>query len=368
METVYNRHSPASLLNPIQPVYAFWGEDDRQKDEAITYLRKAIIEPGFEEFDSEVLDASVLTAEEILSAVSQVPMGSSHRLVVVQGAEVYRRREKSTEAQRLAEGIHSLGASSCLVLRVGAVEGEKGRSKTVLTAKLDEAIRSCGATVQCRALANPELLEWLTSVAAAAGKQIETNAGQRLIEAAHGDRTVLRNELEKAICFVGDAPQITLIDVDTVCSLDPEDVMFKLVDAISRQDANPALCLLREILRHDPKPQSVAGRLLALLARQFKLLWQAQELQQRGIHAGMVRNLPSEVARELPSEASIVGLAWKAPDLFRTAKRWNRRKLVDAFGRLLECDLANKGSGEGSEDVVTNVELLILHLCGVKKA
>lgn len=367
METVYNRLSPALLLNPIQPVYAFWGEDDWQKDEAIAYLQKAIIEPGFEEFDSEVLDANAVIAEDVLSAVGQVSIGSSRRLVVVHGAEVYRRREKSTEAQRLAEGIYSLGASSCLVLRVGAVEGEKSRSKTVLTAKLDEAIRTCGAMVQCRTPTNPELLAWLTSKAAAAGKQIDTNAGQRLMEAAHGDRTALHNELEKAICFVGDAPQITLTDVDTVCSFDPEDVMFKLVDAITQQDANSALCLLREILRYDPKPQSVAGRLLALLTRQFKLLWQAQELQQRGINAGMVRRLPSEVAAELPSEASIVGLAWKAPDLFRMAQRWDRRKLADAFSHLLECDLANKGGGEGSQDVVTNVELLILRLCGVKK-
>lgn len=366
METAYNRHSPASLLSPIQPVYAFWGEDDRQKDEAIAYLRKAIVEPGFEEFDSEVLDAGVVTAEDILSAVSQVPMGSSRRLVVVQGAEVYRRREKSAEAQRLAEGIHSLGASSCLVLRVGAAEDEKGRGKTILTAKLDEAIRTRGATVQCRALANSDLLEWLTSEAAAAGKQIDTNAGQRLMEAARGDRTILRSELEKTICFVGEAPRITLADVETVCSFDPEDVMFKLVDAITRQDANSALRLLRELLRYDPKPQSVAGRLLALLTRQFKLLWQAQELQRCGINAGTVRNLPLEVAGELPSEASIVGMAWKAPDLFRAARRWDRRRLADAFDRLLECDLANKGSGEGSEDVVTNVELLILRLCGAK--
>jgi DNA polymerase-3 subunit delta len=366
VEAVYNPHAPESLLHPIRPVYAFWGEDDAQKDEAIAYLQKAVLAPGFEEFDREVIDAGAVTVEYILAAASQVPMSSSHRLVVVQSAELYRRRERNAEAQRLAEGIASLGPFSCLVLRVGASEEEKGRSKTALTAQLDAAIRSEGALIRCRALANEELLAWLTAEAAVAGKELEADAGQRLMEAARNDRMALHNELEKVICFVGKAPRITLADVEAVCSCDPEDVMFKLVDAITRQDSNASLRLLRELLRYDPKPQSVAGRLLALLDRQFKLIWQALELQGEGINAGSVRQLPSTIAEALPSEVNIVGMAWKAPELFRLARRWDRKRLTDAFDRMLACDLANKGSGEGSEDVVANIEVLILHLCGVR--
>ena len=173
----------------------------------------------------------------------------------------------------------------------------------------------------------------------------------------------LHNELEKAICFAGDAPYITLDMVEETCSYNPEDVMFKLVDAISNRNADRALRLFHEVLRYDTKPQSVAGRFLALLARQIRMLTQAHELGRRKQDANSVKNLPAEIAAELPGDGSIVSMSWKARDLFGAARQWTREDLVRAFTLLVDCDIANKGGEEGSEDVVTNLELLILQLC-----
>jgi len=366
MEAVWNRGAARTLFDPLRRVYCFHGEDDRQKDEAIARLREAVVDESFADFDFDLIQADSRPVEDILAAAGLAPFGSRARLVVVRGAEIYRKREKSGEAERLAAGLAALGSGSCVALRVGAAEDERSRGKTVLTAKLDAAIREQGILVQCRALSAEDMVDWVIAEAAQAGKQLAPDAAERIVHAGKSSRTAIANELEKAICFAGDSRAITLAMAQATSSYDPEDVMFKVVDAIVRRNADQSLRLFHEILRYDPKPQAVAGRLLALLARQLRLVAQALELSKLRIDANAVRSLPPDMAADLPSEGSIVSMAWKARDIYSQARGWTTESIADAFGWMLACDLNNKGGGEGSEDVVTNMELLILHLCGGK--
>jgi DNA polymerase-3 subunit delta len=324
------------------------------------------VDADFADFDFEVLEADARSPDQVLAAAGMVPFGSPVRLVILRGVELYRKRERSGDAERLAAGIAALGEGSCLVLRVGAAEDEKSRGKTVLTQKLDRAIGEAGVMVQCRALSDEDLAGWVGAEAARAGKRIEPAAARHVVATGRGLRSAIANELEKAICYAGDQPVVTLAMAQATASYDPEDVMFKLVDAIVRRNADAALLLFHEILRYDPKPQAVAGKLLALLARQLRLIAQANELNRLRIDPGSVRNLPPDVASELPQEGSIVAMAWKARDIYAQGRGWSGDLMASAFGWMMECDLNNKGGGEGSEDVVTNVELLILRLCGVK--
>lgn len=364
METARAAAGFGSHLQPLQRVYLLHGADDRLKDEAIDTIRAATVDPSYHDFDSETLDAFDSSAETILAAANQVPFASPRRMVIVRTAELYRRREKQSDAEQLAVGIPLLGESACLVLRAGAGEDGTRKAKTILTTALDSAIRSAGIIHECAALSAEGLIEWLIGEARRAGKDLEEDAAEGLIHAARGDRIALGNELEKAICYAGQHHVIALNDVEAVCAHDAEDMMFKLVDAVSRKDADRSLTLLHECLRYDSKAQGVAGRLLALLGRQLRLLWQARELSARRVEPSQVRNLPPEIADDLPSEGGIASMAWKAGDLFRAARHWDRTALSEGFRLLLECDLNNKGGGEGSEDVVTNLEVLIVRLCG----
>ena len=363
MEATYSSSTAAGLFDPIRKAYLFFGEDDRQKDEALTILQGKALDPAFTDFDLEHLDADSAGADRILSAAAMAPFASSVRLVIVRRAEVFRKREMAGEAERLAAGIAGLGSGSCLVLRAGAGEDEGFRGKTALHPKLDAAIRDSGALVRFRALGEDQLTDWVISEAGAAGKRMSETAAQLLVQLAGGNRTVLRNELEKAICFAGDSAAIDAPMVEAILSHDPQDVTFKLVDAISRRNADRALSLFTELLRYENKPHSIAGRLLALLARQYSLLWQASELSRHGISPQAVKNLPPEIAEQLPSEGNIVSLSWKAGELFQMARVWNPQSLAQAMELLAQCDVDNKGGGEGSEDVRRNLEILIVNLC-----
>ena len=147
MELSYKSGTPAPLWKPnTYPVYLFYGEEDRLKTEALNALKKQIVAPDYADFDYEVLDAGEKDAATILSAVTQIPFGSDKRMVVVKGAEFWRERGKSSEAEKIAEGIAKLGGTACLLLIAAAGE-EEGKRKTALTTKLDNAVKKYGVAV-----------------------------------------------------------------------------------------------------------------------------------------------------------------------------------------------------------------------------
>lgn len=366
-ELVYKSGSPQALWKPdILPVYLLWGEEDRLKTEAANALIKKIVVLDFADFDLEQMDASDRDADAILSAANQIPFGSDRRVVVVRGMELWRDRNKAGDAEKLADGIARFGDAICLIL-IAAAEEEEGKRKTAVSVKLDNAVKKYGATVVCNALKGENLVGWIQERVGQEGKRITPDAAQQLIDAAGSEMLVLEQEIIKLVCFVGDSHVVTSKDVAEVVASSPEDVMFTVIDAITKRQTDRALLLLAELHRYDPKPQAVAGKLLALLARQYRMLWQAKFLADKRIAPRDVRNLPAELAAELPTEGNIAQVAFKASELFATARNYTWGELSAALEKLLLCDLANKGgatdeTGLFGTDPAGNLQLLVLEL------
>ena len=369
MEIVFKSGAQASLWKTgVQKVYAIHGEEDKLKDEAVAALVKHLVQPDFIDFDLEQLNADNATAEGILSAAGQIPFGSERRVVIVKGMEQWRERGKSSEVEKLAAGIEKMSESACLVLVIAAEE-EEGKRKTIVTTKLDNVLKKIGATVVCSALKGDNLIEWVASRTRKEGKRISADAIDALIQSVGGEMRVLESEIIKLVCYIGGRENVTLQDVSLVVAASPEDVVFNAIDAISRKQTDRAMLLLGELNRHNPKPQEVAGKLLALLGRQYRMLWQAKFLAEKRVNPRDVRSLPPDLAAELPGESNISQLAFKASDLFAISKNYSWQSLTRAMERLLLCDLANKGgvtdeSGTFGADPASNLQLLILELTG----
>jgi DNA polymerase-3 subunit delta len=216
--------------------------------------------------------------------------------------------------------------------------------------------------VRCRALDADGLAAWARQYAASAGKDLGLEAARRLTQSG-GDRSALRNDLDKLVAYVADREAIEMADVVALTAQAPEDVMFRLVDAVSGRRAGDALLLLRRAARYEARDQTLASKLMALLGRQLRLVWQAKELAAAGVAMSGLRALPESIADALPQESSIVSLAWKANALLRDAHLWTRDELTEAFGLLVDTDAANKGEETGSSDVMANLEALIVRLC-----
>lgn len=369
MEIVYKSGSPGMLWKPdIQGVYALYGEEDRLKEEVVRALTKHIINPDFADFDLEILDGSVINADGILAAAGQIPFGSDRRLIIVKGMEQWRERAKSSETERLADGLSRLSASTCLILVIAAEEEEE-RRKTAITVKLDNAIKKVGALVACRGLKGDSLITWVVERVRKEGKRADAATAERLIATVGNEMLVLEQEINKLVNYCGDREIVTTHDVSIVVASSPEDVMFTTVEAISKRQTDRSMLLLAELHRYDPKPQAVSGKLLALLARQYRMLWQAKFLSDKRVNPRDIRSLPAEITGELPTENNIAQIAFKAGDLFTLSRSYSWQEISHSLELLLLCDLANKGgtteeTGTFGADPLRNLQLLILQLTG----
>lgn len=368
-EITYRMGAASALWKPaLLPVYLLFGEEDRMKEEAVAALVRHVVDADFTDFDLEKMTAGDSTADSILAAAGQVPFGSARRLIVVQGMEQWRERGRQSEAERLAEGIARLADSACLVLVAAAQEDEEKR-KTGITVKLDNAVKKAGAIVACRAIKGESLLAWVTERVQTEGKRIAPAAAEQLVGAVGTEMRPLEQEIIKLVCYVGERQTITGQDIALIVASSPEDVMFTTIDAITRRQTDRALLLLGELHRYDPKPQAVAPKLLALLSRQYRMLWQAKFLAEKRVNPREVRSLPPDLAAELPSEGNIAGIAFKAADLFALSRSYTWEELTHALDQLLVCDLANKGgvtdeSGPFGGDLTANLQMLVMELTG----
>ena len=373
MEITYRSGNPEALWKGgLRQVYLFHGEEDRLKEEAVAALTAHIVDAAFADFDREALSADSADAAAILAAAGQAPFGSERRLVIVNGLELWRERGKSAEADKLAEGLDRLPTTCCVALVVKAGDDE-GRRKTALTTKADNAVKRLGAVVNCQALKGENLADWIVDRVKREGKSINADAVQALMQTMGAEMRPLEMELTKLVCYIGDRAAITAKDVGLIVASSPEDVMFTAIDAICRRQTDRALLLLAELHRYDPKPQAVAGKLLALLARQYRMLWQAKFLSDQRVAPRDVRALPPELAAELPTESNIAQLAFKAGDLFTLSRTYTWSALTNALERMLLCDLANKGgvtdeSGSFGSDPAGNLQILVIELTGAAQA
>ncbi len=370
MELAYRSGGTDALLKPgLQKVYLFFGEEDRLKQEAVQGLIRKAVGDENEDFDLEKLDASSSTADQILASAGQIPFMAERRVTLVRGMEGWRDRNKAAECERLAEGMARLGETACLIL-VASAEEEEGKRKTAVTVKLDNAAKKYGAVVVCEGLKGDALAKWVIERSRFYGKKISSPAAMKLVEASGEEMTLLENEILKLVCFVGDETGIDERTVAEVASSSPEDAVFAAVDAICKKQIDLALKLLAELHRYDPKPQAVAGKLLALLSRQYRMVWQAKFLAGKRVPPRSVRQLPPDLASELPAESNIAQLAFKAGDLFAMSEKYTWAGLTRAFELLLHCDLANKGgvtdeAAVFGSDPAINLQLLVVSLASL---
>ncbi len=362
-EFVVTPASGDAWLAVRQRAYLLCGDDDQSILDAARSIQERFLEEDAADFDLDDLDAETTPIEDIIGSIQREPLLGDVRMVVVRAAGILRRRDKARSADLLADAIRQLGPRSCLVL-IKRPTGEVTRKgAAILTAKLDSAVRDVGAIVRCPALDQEGMVRWIEQYVAQCGKSITKEAAHRLVARGSPDRIAVGHDLDRLIAYIGSRKRIEASDVHALVAQDPEDVMFRLVDAISSRRTGEALMLLRAASRYETRPHALAGRFLALVERQLRLLYQARELRSLGVGMSELRTLPQEIAADLPNDASIVSMSWRASSYARDAAQWTRAELVQAFGLLVQCDAANKGDEAGHENPLANLEQLVILLC-----
>ena len=342
------------------------GAEASRKNTEAQALLNAQVDSDYADFDAEVMDGNVAAADRVLSAAATVPLGTGKRVVLVRDTQ----QMDADEQKKLAAGLERIPQSGFLILHTGTpiIEDGKTKRQSVITTELTNAAKKHGKVIDFGLPRAEDMREWIQAEAARQHKKLAPDAVALLTQLSGDDLQRMGSEIAKAAAHAGDAATITGADVEATLSRGPDDVIFKLCDAVGHRRTAEALGHVSTLFRGGARPDAVAPRALVLLARQIRLLAQFRYLGEQRMVGRNAGPISPEVMALLPADGagSILTnprMSWMTDRYVSQARNFTSPELADRLEALLRADLALKGIVPGGDSPQVVMQRLVVELC-----
>ena len=270
----------------VKNVYLFYGEEKYKKRLLRENLKKAVT--GGNDMNYSYFEGNSIDFAAVYDSVVTLPFFADRRLVIVENCERFKAKggkgkstdeEKEETASKGAEAttqdamilkiLEDLPPTTCLAF----FEESAAKNK-----KIFKLIEKKGETVACDADQDRDVITWLEKGFRMAGKQVNRNVLQLLVDRVGTDYDKLHAEYEKILGFVGDAPEVTAGDIRAIVSEDVESKIFDMLGAMGRKNVKKVLEKYHDLLVNRTAPLFI----LSMLRSQFRLLLQTAEIRNKG--------------------------------------------------------------------------------------
>ena len=340
---------------PDAPVWAVVGAEDLARRQAMEAIASLYLDPALAEFDHDRLEGESLDAGRVLGAWQTIPLASRRRVVTVSGAE----EAPPAELQKLTRSLSTPCERGCLILELRSDEGKEVRA-------LLKAVDEAGVVVNCAAAGADDARAFLQEAAAREGVRLEAAAAEEMRRRLGNDLWQLESELRKLADHVWPEKTIGRQHVDRLIPAPPEDRVFAMIDAVCEGSAGEALRMLRDLFALAEDERSAAHRTLALLARHFRLLWQARGLRDAGFTFQRASALPPAAEKILLPAPNLQDVLKRQPFLMSKfaaqSRRFGLRRLAAVFEILAETDLALKGYAPSAGSPRADLEMCLTRI------
>ncbi|MCB9556153.1 MAG: DNA polymerase III subunit delta [Deltaproteobacteria bacterium] len=267
----------------IDPLYVLCGEA-YPRDQLAAAIKQAVVGDQASAFNMDTFAGKETTAASILSAARTMPMFGDKRLVVVSDVHAMAADQLSGLLDYLADP-----SPYCCLLMIG--------EKVDLRLKFFAAARKRGALQRFEPLKDRQVPRWVADEAGRQRIALKPGAAEAIADAVGADMAQLASALEQLSLFAGGQP-VTVADVEQLLAKTRQRSIFELTNAVGRRDRRQAMLILRRMT--DSRESGI--RIVAMLARHVRQLWQAKELvaaqtgekeiaQAIGVHPFFVRDI-----------------------------------------------------------------------------
>lgn len=335
--SAFEKHLEAAAPNHFSAIYLIVSKENFVRQRALECLSSLVLKGeksaalSLHQFDSEKHNVN-----QILEELETLSFFSKKRVVVAHNVDGF---DKSATL-KLEAYAASPNNSVCFVAVAPAVN-----RATTFYKKMEKVGIVLDVAEEKAWEREKVVAEWLYHEAVKHGKQFPQQLCQLLIKQLGTDQGLLKTELDKLICFVGERQVISQADIAAISSAANLDSGWQLGEAIFRRDTTSALRISKGLLN-----DGVA--LIALLRQvrsQFQTEFQVCSILSRG---GSV----AEVAQEFPY--------MKGPILDRHVRLSQEYGMVRFKDGLLAIDDAELQAKNGMSDLEFLTERLIIKLTG----
>ncbi|MBS4217088.1 DNA polymerase III subunit delta [Bacillus sp. FJAT-49711] len=327
----------------FSPLYLLYGTESFLINETKQKLMTNVLTDEEMDFNLSIYDMEETTVEEALEDAETFPFFGDKKIVFLNNP-IFLTSEKSKDKvehniKKLESYIESPAPYSILVL-AGNYEKLDERKKITKLLKKNAEI------IEAKKLSERELHNWISEQIEKKGQQINENAINLLLALVGPDLMNLHSELEKLSLYVKDSKVITDDIVEKLTSRSLEQNIFDLVDKVVQRKMDEVFRIYYDLRKQNEEPIKI----LALLASQFRLIYQVKELMKRGYGQ-------QQIAGTLKTHPFRVKLA------SGQARSFNDKELGEIIHFLAQTDEQLKTGGSGRE---VSLELFLFKLGSLK--
>ncbi|HOZ46823.1 MAG TPA: DNA polymerase III subunit delta [Candidatus Hydrogenedentes bacterium] len=236
--------APGARIPSFEPVLA---------ERAIERLVARFVEPSMKDLVYGSFYADEADAADIVLEAQTLPFLAERRVILVRNAEHY---SSESAAGPMLAYVQKPCDTTILMLVSSQVDKRT---------KFYKACEASGVIVECPALNEREVVEWVRAAVGALGKTIGYGAVQELIGRAGTHLSDVENAIHVVAGYVGDAPTISDEDVVAACADVAEEEIWALTDAIAASETSDALRALHKLLDLGKHEDEIMGTINWLL-------------------------------------------------------------------------------------------------------
>lgn len=266
----------------VKPIYLLYGEETyfiRQIEQAVI---KAVLAPDEMDMNLVTLDREP-TVNELMALIDTVPFMGGKNVIVVRGTSFFRQRKSGSDEEtatgdkaddRLLQLIATIPEYAHVIFST--------MDKVDKRRKAFKMVEKYGVTVEVTHLKAKDVRGWLTLKLKEQNIKMANDAIEYFLGIVSMMSKVslgfLHNELEKIALYTADKSLIRQQDLVEIMSAIPEISVFAMIDAVTQKQVGKALQLIGEQLKAGEHPL----KLISLLTRQVRMMWQAKDMAERG--------------------------------------------------------------------------------------
>ena len=253
----------------FRQTYLLYGEEAYLKKQYKDKLTKAILPEG-DTVNYAYYEGKGIQPGELIDLAETMPFFAERRLIVVENSGFFK-----NASPELAEYIRTMPETACFLF----VENEVDKR-----GKLYKAVKEQGRIAEMGRQDEKTLLYWIAGNVKKEERQIKESTARYLISLVGTDMENLEKEMEKLFSYTLGKSEITIQDIDDICTSQVTNQIFAMVEAVAAKQQKKALDYYYDLLALKEPPM----RILYLLSRQFKLLMEVRDLAGKGFDKSQI--------------------------------------------------------------------------------
>ena len=265
----------------FKQIYLLYGEEAYLKKQYKDRFVKDMLPEG-DTFNYAYYEGKGVNPKEIIDLAETLPFFAERRLIVMENTGFLK-----NACPELADYVKQMPETTNMIF----IEEELDKR-----GKLYKAIKDKGRIVELTRQDERTLMRWILGMAKKEGKQMTESAAAYFLGKVGNDMENIQKELEKLFCYTLNYNEITIKEIDEICTTQISNHIFDMVDAVALKEQRKALDYYYDLLALKEPPM----RILFLLTRQFRILLQIKELEKEGI-------APKEMAAKVGIMPFLIG-------------------------------------------------------------